>query len=310
MSSGVPQGSVLGVIAFLIYIADISHDIDPAVLLVILSMFADDNKLARAIRSQLDADTLQSALDLLSQWSNNWGMPFNAKKCVVMHLGHKNPLYSYQINGHTLESTPIQRDLGVQIHESLKPFHHITKQVNRANSILGQLKKTMSFKSKDVLVMLFKTIVRPHLEYASTVWRPWLKKDIELLEKVQRRFVKMVWNLDGLTYEEKLQDLGLTSIQSRHETADMVQTYKLIQGIDHINLPLFTQTSQVHSHETRQAARQGLVRGHTDLNLRKNFFTQRIKHPWSALSVATKNSPTTNSFKANYIREIATQNPT
>ena len=300
--SGVPQGSVLGVILFLIYVMDISNGSSLIAPHSIFSTFADDTKLAQCVGTPEGVRQLQELLDKLAEWSRKWAMPFNVKKCTVMHLGNHNPQQAYQIDENILESTPIQRDLGVQIHQSLKPATHINHAVKKAQKILALIKRTISYKSRDVLVRLYKSHVRCHLEYASSVWRPWLIKDINALENVQRRFIKMVQGVTGNSYEERLKDLGLTTIKARHERADMIQTFKLRNGIDIIESSSIS--TQSHPYSTRGSARNNLLFNHKKLDIRKYFFTERIKSSWNKLSSETRTAPSLESFKNRYDLEV------
>ena len=297
--SGVPQGSVLGVILFLIYIMDISNGSTLIAPHSIISTFADDTKLAQSIHSQQGVDQLQSLLDNLASWSEKWAMPFNASKCTVLHLGYNNNKNSYSINDTSLSPTLCQKDLGVQIHQSLKPASHINYAVNKAQSVMRLIGSTFSYKSKDILIKLYKSHIRCHLEYGSTVWRPWLLKDIEKLERVQRRFIKMIPGVQGSTYEEKLKFLGLPSILARHERSDMIQAYKLINNIDRIDPPLDLST-QSHHYLTRGATSGNLKINYKRLDIRKYFFTERIRTSWNKISAETRSSQSLATFKRLY----------
>ena len=304
--SGVPQGSVLGVILFLIFVWDISNGSSLIAPHSIFSTFADDTKLAQTVESPEGIRQLQQLLDNLAEWSKKWAMPFNVKKCTVMHLGNRNPHQAYNIDGQVLDATTVQRDLGVQIHESLKPATHITYATKKAQKILALIKRTISYKSREVMVRLYKSHVRCHLEYASSVWRPWLIKDINKLENIQRRFVKMVQGVAGNSYEEKLKDLGLTTIQARHERTDMIQTFKIRNSLDRIDTSDSIST-QSHSYSTRGSTRNNLQINHTNRDLRKYFFTERIKSSWNSLSSETREAPSIDSFKKRYDLEVSTQ---
>ena len=116
VTSGVPQGSVLGPILFLIFV----NDMDSGIVNWILK-FADDTKIYSSLRDPKDCDTLQEDLDLLYAWSNEWQMQFNVDKCKVMHIGKRNPLYTYKMNGSKLEKVTIEKDLSVHISNDAKP---------------------------------------------------------------------------------------------------------------------------------------------------------------------------------------------
>ncbi|XP_070547365.1 uncharacterized protein [Ptychodera flava] len=130
-------------------------------------------------------------------------------------MGFNNSNYPYMMDGTALESVEEEKDLGVLIHQSLKPTRMGVESARKANKVLGLIKRTMSYKSKDIIVRLYKQLVRPNLEYAVQAWSPWMAKDISILEKVQRRATKLVPGLCQLPYEERLRLLKLTSLQAR-----------------------------------------------------------------------------------------------
>ena len=205
------QGSVLGRLLFVLFIDDLDLWVQ---LLCLIFKFADDTKLTKCIKDSRDAQELQCALDKAIEWANTWQMTFNVAKCKVIHFGKDNPRTIYTMGGSNLESIAVERDLGILIHESLKPSVHCATAVKKANMVLGQIRRTFTFSDREILVRLHKMFVRPHLEYAVQAWCPWTEHDVDLLESVQRRAVRMISGLSG-TYEEKLQELGLMSLKDR-----------------------------------------------------------------------------------------------
>ncbi len=117
--SGVPQGSVLGPLLFLIFVNDMDDTVEH--LVSILRKFADDTKLGKKVMTEMERQELQEALDRLCEWASMWGMQFNVSKCKVMHMGHANPKFSYSMNGQELEETEEERDIGVVISSNMKP---------------------------------------------------------------------------------------------------------------------------------------------------------------------------------------------
>ena len=164
--SGVPQGTVLGPLLFLLFICDL-----PDVVSNFISLFADDAKMYGMCQD----DSLQSDLNALVQWTHSNQMSFNTDKCKVMHMGKKNPFKEYTMvdkygESEVLECTDVEKDLGVHIDDKLSFNEHITKQVNKANRALGALKHTIKYMDKDSFTCLYKSLIRPHLEYASVAW--------------------------------------------------------------------------------------------------------------------------------------------
>ena len=151
-------------------------------------------------------------------------MSFNVDKCKVLHFGHNNQKHMYFMNDLPLEAVESEKDLGIIIHESCKPSQQCVIAAKKANSILGQMNKAFNFKDQKTCVKLFINFVRPHIEYAIQAWCPWNEHDINLLESVQKRAIKMIPGLRG-SYEDKLKTLKLLSLRDRRIRGDAIETY-------------------------------------------------------------------------------------
>ena len=198
VESGVPQGSVLGTLAILVYI----NDLDTCTTLVsIMNKFADDTKLGHKVTTAEDRQDLQSTLDQLMEWAETWKMGFNVDKCKVMHLGHRNPQQEYKMGGKALTVTEEERDIGVVVEKSLKPTKQCLEATRKANMVLGQITRSFYYRDRFVFLRLYKQFVRVHLEFSVVSWSPWTQADIMAIEKVQIRAVNMVTGLKGQTYE-------------------------------------------------------------------------------------------------------------
>ena len=198
--SGVPQGTVLGPILFLIYINDITRNVESQ-----SKLFADDMKVYKALRNvHEDTQILQDDLNALEQWSPDWQLSFNTTKCEVMRISQKNDTSSpgYHLCGNRLNNVFKTKDLGIYITSNLSWSLQATKCANKANSVLGFVRWTVGPKNPDLFSKLYKSLVRPILEYSSPVWSPHLKKDIAILEKVQRRASRFVLGTNDMSYED------------------------------------------------------------------------------------------------------------
>ena len=187
--SGVPQGSVLGPILFLVYINDLPSCIDcPA------RLFADDTAIYLSISSPQDAASLQANLSALEEWEANWDMEFNAKKCEVLHVTRKRKplIYPYTLHGQILESVPTAKYLGVTISNGLRWEPHVRTITKKASRTLGFLRRNLRVSSPRHKEIAYRALVRPQVEYASSVWDPHLQKDIHALEMVQCRAARFV----------------------------------------------------------------------------------------------------------------------
>ena len=191
--SGIPQGSILGPLLFILFINDLPENVKS-----ICKIFADDTKVYGNANSH---DIIQSDLLSLLTWSDKWQLKFNLSKCSVLHMGkdNHNAYYMDENNSIELKSTMSEKDVGVTFGTNLKFDSHISTIVNKANQLTGLIKRSFTFLDKDTFVKLFKAIVRPHLEYANVIWHPALKRQQISIEKVQRRATKILAEIKDLS---------------------------------------------------------------------------------------------------------------
>ena len=291
--SGVPQGSVLGPVLFVIYINDL-----PDVVNSLCSMYADDTKVYRSVSTDKDIECLQKDLDSLVDWADKWQMRFNAEKCKILRMGTINKKHEYSMRKHgsvdrvNLESSRVERDLGIYIDSDLKFSKHVETQVNKANRIVGLIRRSYEHLDAESLRMLFVALVRPHLEFANVVWSPRFEKDKNLIESVLRRASKCVPGLAKLSYEERLRRLGVPSMSYRRIRGDMIETYKLVHGFYDCQSPLeYNKQCTTRGHQFK------LKKNHCNTNLRQAFFTNRVTDTWNALDRTVVEAESLNTFK-------------
>uniref|UniRef100_K7EYK2 Reverse transcriptase domain-containing protein n=2 Tax=Pelodiscus sinensis TaxID=13735 RepID=K7EYK2_PELSI len=221
-------------------------------------------------------------------------MKYNVDKCKVMHIGKNNPNYTYSMMGANLATTNQERDLGVIVDSSLKTSTQSAAAVKKANRMLGIIRKGIENKTQNILLPLYKTMVRPHLEYCVQMWSPHLKKDILALERVQKRATKMIRDLERVPYEERLKRLGLFSLEKRRLRGDMIEVYKIMSGVERADKEkLF-----ISSHNRRTRGHQMKLMGSRfKTNKRKFFFTQRVVNLWNSLPEEAVKARTIIEFK-------------
>ena len=168
--------------------------------------FADDIKLFRKIKGNGDKQQLQDDIDKLIKWSEKWQMLFNFHKCKCLHAGRGNTGVNYEMGGTILCKTVKEKDLGVTMNANMKVSEQYRIAASKGNQILGMIRRNITYKEKGLIVPLYKAIVRPHLEYCIQAWRPYLRKDIDMLEKVQRRTTKLITGLRDLSYDDRLKE--------------------------------------------------------------------------------------------------------
>ena len=287
--SGVPQGSVLGPLLFLIYINDLDCNIQNWIL-----KFADDTKIFGKITDEMDRVKLQQDLQKLITWSDEWQMMFNVSKCKIMHIGKKDISGHYFMKSQQLEEVMEEKDLGVMITRDLKVSRQCQLAYNKASRILGLINRTIEYKHPDILIRLYKSLVRPHLEYSIAAWSPHYIKDKDLLERIQRRFTRMIPTMRSLSYEERLAETGLWTLEDRRVRADLIEVYKIMHGLSPVNFNTFFEYS-TNSNTRGHSLKLHKRRVHTDL--RQHFFTERVINNWNSLNEEIVSAISINSFK-------------
>ena len=163
--SGVPQGSVLGPLLFLVFVNDLDEQVSSHLL-----KFADDTKLYLPLKNAASHATLQEDLNKLCHWSQEWQMLFNVSKCATLHFGHNNPGHDYTMFGAVLTRSEEVKDLGVWISGNLKPSKQCIAASKKASQALGMIYRNITNKTPRIMKKLYIQLVRPHLEYAVQAW--------------------------------------------------------------------------------------------------------------------------------------------
>ena len=307
VESSTPQGTVLGGTLFSIYIDDVDDEIES-----FARKFADDTKAANVVETEGDARRMQRDVDKLMEWAKTWRMVFNAEKCKVLHLGRKNQRFEYMMDGKRIQAVEEEKDLGVWVSDTMKPSIQCERAARDANAALGMIMRSFHYRTKDILIPLYKTFVRPKLEFAVSAWRPWQQGDIDQLEKVQKRMLRMVSNVRGGDYEDRLRMVGLTTLEERRARGDMVETFKTLNGKNRVEMAEWFEVQEEEARPTRlntlmvagdAIKKQGVLVGQkANRELRRNFFTVRVVNEWNSLPEEVKAVKSTNAFKNAYDR--------
>jgi len=242
---------------------------------------------------------LQTDLDNFAEWASRWQLRFNADKCHVLHLGQRNPQHTYTMKKHaseervTLEASGVERDLGVMVDRGLKFSVHVETQVNKANRLLGLIRRSFTYLDASSMRQLFVALVRPHLEFGNVAWSPRFEKDKNLIEGVLRRATKLIPSLKDYEYEERLRRIGLPSMRHRRDRGDMIEVFKYTHGLYKVNCDLLIpDTSRVtRGHDFK------LLKRRCRLNVRQHFFSMRVIDKWNNLPASIVNVPTLDDFK-------------
>jgi len=289
VTSGVPQGSVLGPSLFIFYINDM-----PDLLDSLIKIFADDTKIYTSVENDENCLHLQTNLDRLVKWSQDWQLIFNSKKCKVLHIGKKNSQHEYIMDGNVLESIQSEKDLGVYVDSELSFEEHVHQTAKKGNRIAGMLIHYIQCKNKEIMIPLFKSLVRPILEYGNTVWHPFLVRHVKEIEDVQRRFTKKLIGVQDMDYEDRLIFLKLPSLEYRRFRGDMIEVFKILHNLYDCSarklLPEFNMTL-TRGHDLK------LVKERTGDRRETNFFRNRVVNAWNKLPSSVVTAETLNMFK-------------
>ena len=298
MISGVPQGSVIGPLLFVIFINDL-----PDLVESILMLFADDSKIWKEINGTEDQEMLQKDLDTLKKWSLDWLLIFHPDKLKQVHISSRNEEHdtNYKIGNDKVVDSKSEKDLGIIVDQRLNFEEHMLEKTKKANITMGMIRRSFQFLNRKTFLLLYKGLVRSIIEHAGTVWSPYKMKDIERVEGVQRRATAQLPGMKGKEYEERLKELKLPTLRYRRARGDMIQVYKILNGLDDNQITpklMLSKEARGNSENLRGKHPFHLYQKRCRLEIRKHSFTQRVVKPWNYLSREVVMAATLNEFKS------------
>lgn len=302
VDSGVPQGSVLGPLLFLIYVNFLTHNIHSST-----KIFADDLKLYVNIRydSELnicnDLNACQSDINTLVHVAKSWGLKMNTDKCVLLRFTRKPIPWDtirhtgkYYLNDSPIPMKDSASDLGVLIDTTLKFHQHISNIVTKAGGLSCSILRATINRDSSFMIPLYISHIRPIVEYASSLWNTGYIKDLQLLESVQRRWTKNIRGLENMTYSMRLRALNLFSVKGRLLRHDLIHYWKIFHGMSPLS-PGIIFTRPTYTSTRGHLFKIAHVRSH--LEIRKRSFGLRCIVIWNSLPESTVSTTNMASFK-------------
>ena len=296
VTSGVPQGSVLGPLLFCLFINDIVEVIRHCEIV----LYADDVKLFMNVQDLVDYSRFQEDLDRVFEWSKANQIYLNTSKCSVLHLlSKKNRNFQYYFDGIPLPSVSSQKDLGVYIDPDLTFKFHRQKKIVKCNQTMGALFKCFAFASRAVKIRLYKCYVLPLLDYCSTIWSPRTIQDRMSIESIQRRFTKRLMYGSELPYLDRIADaeIDLLPIALKHLINDLVYVYRMKHNIVDCDANRFFSPATNRVRTNRGHSLKLLKLAHR-VNVRNSFWSFRIVDLWNSFENATVLSSSAKSFRS------------
>jgi ribonuclease P/MRP protein subunit RPP40 len=289
ITSGVPQGSVLSPLLFNIYVADLTNNLSSDGY-----QFADDAKAERVIHEEQDKTELQKDLRKIEEYCDEWSMRINYDKCAVLHGGKQLAKHQYHLHQIAIPEKETEKDLGIMVCKDLTWTTQCNTVAKKANRTIGLFRRTFGKIPADKFALIYKTYIRSLVEYGSSIWSPHLKKDKLVIENVQRRATRLAEGTWGLSYEQRLDRLKLTTLEARRKRGDLIECFKIMKGFYNLDKHKFwnpASTTNTRGHDCKIFKPQARV------NSVKSFFTHRVVDEWNSLPQDVVDANSVNSFK-------------
>jgi hypothetical protein len=245
-----------------------------------IKVYADDVKIYVSHKNDEKRDDLSLALSALENWSKNNGIKISAEKTFILYLGHNNSKKTYFLNESALTETDCVRDLGVLIDPKLSFTDHIQKIVKNAYFTCHQMLKALNVRKLQTYILIYKSYIRPHLEYATEVWNPSKKEHIQKIEKVQKFFTRIILKRCGIVsmpYDQRLKVCGLQKLENRRKVNDLVSTFKILKKHTHLI------ANQFFTIAKRSLRKPLLLQNRKYTTKSKNNFFNRVINSWNSL---------------------------
>ena len=296
VDSGTTQGSVLGFLLFLICIIDLPQTCSPEDIDLIM-LLADDTKTFQEIdkdvaKHQTNQNVLQLIINRIVKWAKDWKMEIHPEKSKILHIGKGNPGMPYYIDGTQISTTTTEKDIGFWITNDLSTSTHVKKARGKAIAEIIRIRRNFTCIDKKAFCILYNQRVRPHLDYGMAACPPGTSADAKLLEAVQSKATALVHGLKHRNSEERRKELGLMTLQQRRKRGDLIEVYKILNGLTRIDPTQFWEVREARNGKrlVKELATNGKKQRH-------DFFSYRVIQAWNLLSPDLKTAPSLDAFK-------------
>ena len=284
-------------LVFLMYINDLPENCSPLHPKRIM-LLADDTKTYECIgttpeQHQTSQETLQARINSIAEWADTWKLMLHPDKAKILHIGKNNPCMNYTLKDAPIKTVTEEKDIGFWITDTLSTTTHIQKARAKALAEIHRIRRNFSYIDKQTFCILYNQRVRPHLDYGMTACPPGSCVDSKLLESVQDKATGMVNGLRSMNAEERRKMLGLMTLKQRRERGDLIEVYKILNGLTKINPEEFWEVR-----EARNGARLVKELAKNGRKPRQNFFSYRVIQKWNLLPEKVKNAPSLDCFKS------------
>ena len=297
VTSGVPQGSVLGPILFLVYVNHLMEGVQCS-----WKAYADDFKIcAYEVMDEAVGDSswevLQRDLDEVHQRGMDCSLCLSTDKCEVMHFGGREAQHStYTLAGHRLKSASIYKDLGVWVDNKLKFHHHARVVAGRAGGIMSNLLRSTVCREANFMISLYTSHIRPAMDYCCCLWNVGYLGDVRLLESVQRRWTREIGRLRERSYGERLKLLGLHSVHGRMVRLELIKIWKCLRGNSHTEMNSLFERAQ-YAGTRGHSCKLAIPVSRTELGRRRFGARREVVELWNSLPGSAMEVSTVESFK-------------
>ena len=260
-------------------------------------LLADDTKSFQEIGNEISQHKegqyqLQQRIDRIAQWAKDWRMVIHPAKSKILHIGRNNPGLTYRMDGAEISTVKVEKDIGFWVTEDLSSTTHVQKAKSKAMAEICRIRRNFSYIDKRAFCILYNQRIRPHLDYGMAACPPGSCAEAKTMESIQSKATALVHGMKGKNSEERRLALNLMTLQQRRERGDLIEVYKILNGLTKIDPTSFWEVRQA-----RNGVRLVKELAAGGRRQRQSFFSYRVVQKWNLLPADVKTAPSLNCFK-------------